>query len=186
MNLQLHTASASSTSGAARTMLSSVLALCVAGTVFAQAPKAHAAASSPVAVPTVAASAPARKLSRFRQQDSSPQQRAYYVTAWGVDKMKVSYTASGNLIRFSYRVSEPERARPLGDKKFTPYMIGQRNRVVLQVPVMDKVGTLRQATTPQAGQEYWMVFSNKGNFVRPGDRVNVVIGAFHADGLLVD
>jgi hypothetical protein len=186
MNIQLRT------TAAARMMLSCMLGLCLAGTAFAQAAKPRAAASAPVAVQSVTARAPAptpaptRKLSRFRQQDSSPQQRAYYVTAWGVDKMKVSYTASGNLIRFSYRVSEPERAKPLGDKKFTPYMIGQRSRAVLQVPVMDKVGTLRQATAPQAGQEYWMVFSNKGNFVRPGDRVNVVIGAFHADGLMVD
>jgi hypothetical protein len=31
-----------------------------------------------------------------------------------------------------------------------------------------------------------VVFSNKGNLVRPGDRVNVMIGAFHADGLLVE
>jgi len=180
MKLQLRTASA------ARTMLSAVVALCLAGTAVAQTAKPRAAASGPVAAPTAGASAPARKLSRFRQQESSPQERAYYTAAWGVDKMKVSYTASGNLIRFSYRVSDPERAKLLSDKKSTPYMIGQRSRVVLQVPVMDKVGTLRQATTPTAGQEYWMVFSNKGNFVRPGDRVNVVIGAFHADGLMVD
>ena len=88
------------------------------------------------------------------------------------------------IVGLAFRMYDPDKM--LGDKKFTPYMIGQRSRVVLQVPVMDKVGTLRQATTPQAGQEYWMVFSNKGNYVRPGDRVNVVIGAFHADGLLVD
>jgi hypothetical protein len=31
-----------------------------------------------------------------------------------------------------------------------------------------------------------MAFSNKGNLVRPGERVNVIIGKFHADGLLVE
>jgi hypothetical protein len=30
------------------------------------------------------------------------------------------------------------------------------------------------------------VFSNKGNLVKRGDRVNVMIGAFHADGLMVE
>jgi hypothetical protein len=30
------------------------------------------------------------------------------------------------------------------------------------------------------------MFSNKRNLVRAGDRVNVVIGSFHADGLLVE
>ena len=134
-----------------------------------------------------AASAPAaRKASPFRQQKLAEKARNYYVAAWGVDRMKVSYTSSGNLIRFSYRVADAERAKPLGDKKFTPYLIGQRSRAVLQVPVMDKVGMLRQATTPTPGQEYWMVFSNKGNLVKPGDRVNVMIGAFHADGLMVE
>jgi hypothetical protein len=121
-----------------------------------------------------------------RQQKQSSKATKYYVTAWGVDKMKVSYTASGNLIRFSYRVSDPERAKMLGEKMYTPYMISPRTSAVLQVPVMDKVGMLRQAAVPQAGQEYWMVFSNKGNLVRPGDRVSVVIGAFHADGLMVE
>jgi hypothetical protein len=31
-----------------------------------------------------------------------------------------------------------------------------------------------------------MVFSNKGRLVKRGDRVNVVIGEFRADGLGVD
>jgi hypothetical protein len=31
-----------------------------------------------------------------------------------------------------------------------------------------------------------MVFSNKGNLIKPGDRVNVAIGAFHADNLVVE
>jgi hypothetical protein len=30
-----------------------------------------------------------------------------------------------------------------------------------------------------------MVFSNKGNLVKAGDRVNVLIGSFHIDGLVV-
>jgi hypothetical protein len=146
-----------------------------------------AVASDVIAMP--APTAPAgvpRKRSPFRAQQMTHKAQQYYVTAWGVDKMKVSYTSSGNLIRFSYRVSDPERAKVLGDKRATPYLLGQRSRALLQVPVMDKIGMLRQTGTPQAGQEYWMVFSNKGNLVRPGDRVNVMIGAFHADGLMVD
>ena len=110
----------------------------------------------------------------------------YYMAAWGVDRLKVSHTASGNLIRFSYRVADPARAQVLGDKKATPYLFAQRSRALLQVPVMDKVGQLRQTGTPQAGQEYWVVFSNKGNLVKPGDRVNVMIGAFRAEGLMVE
>jgi hypothetical protein len=113
-------------------------------------------------------------------------ERLYYASTWGVDMLKVSYTSSGNLIRFSYRVSEPQRARWLADKTATPYLMEPRSRAVLSVPVMDKIGALRQTAEPQSGQNYWMVFSNKGNLVRPGDRVNVVIGSFRADGLVVE
>ncbi len=110
----------------------------------------------------------------------------YYQSVWGIDNLLVRKTASGNLIRFSYRVVDPVRASALGNKRATPYLIGQRSQAVLQVPEMDKVGRLRQAGKPEAGKEYWMVFSNKGNLVKTGDRVNVVIGSFHADGLIIE
>ena len=51
---------------------------------------------------------------------------------------------------------------------------------------MEKIGQLRQVGAAQADKEYWMVFSNKGNMVRRGDEVSVVIGRFHADGLIVE
>jgi len=110
----------------------------------------------------------------------------YYEAVWGIDNLLVRRTASGNLIRFSYRVTDPARAKALGDKKATPYLFGQRSRAVLQIPTMQKVGQLRQTGAPEPGKEYWMVFSNKGNLVKPGDRVNVIIGSFHADGLMVE
>lgn len=47
----------------------------------------------------------------------TPKAQTYYVATYGVDKLKVRYTSSGNLIRFSYRVT----------------------KVVLQVPVMENV-----------------------------------------------
>ena len=65
-------------------------------------------------------------------------------------------------------------------------MIGERSHVMLQVPVMDKVGQLRQTSTVEKGKEYWMVFSNKGGFVKTGERVDVKIGSFHAEGLMVE
>jgi len=110
----------------------------------------------------------------------------YYKAAWGVDDLKVSQTASGNLIRFSYRVVEPKLAKTLGENQATPHLYGLRTRAMLDIPVMDKVGQLRQTNTVEVGKEYWMVFSNKGNIVKSGDRVNVMIGAFHADGLMVE
>jgi hypothetical protein len=136
----------------------------------------------------VAKSSPAtpRRPMPNRQVKLGERAKLQYKAAWGVDKLKVQQTASGNLIRFSYRVTDPVQAKVLGEKSATPYMLGQRSRALLHIPVMDKVGPLRQSGVPVAGKEYWMTFSNKGNLVRPGDRVNVIIGSFHADGLVVE
>jgi hypothetical protein len=51
---------------------------------------------------------------------------------------------------------------------------------------MEKIGQLRQSSTPEAGKSYWMAFSNKGGLVKRGDHVNLVIGPFRAEGLVVD
>ncbi len=126
------------------------------------------------------------KTSPYHQTKLTERAKEYYQAVWGVDKLKVSQTASGNLIRFSYRVVEPALAKALGDNKATPRMYGLRSRAVLEVPVMDKIGQLRQTNTVETGKEYWMVFSNKGNLIKPGDRVSVLIGSFHADGLMVE
>jgi len=45
---------------------------------------------------------------------------------------------------------------------------------------------LRQSSTPEMGKTYWMAFSNKGGVVKRGDRVDIVIGQFRAEGLIVD
>jgi hypothetical protein len=93
---------------------------------------------------------------------------------------------SGEVIKFTYQVLDPEMAQTLNDKKNEPVLIDPQAGVKLVVPSLEKVGQLRQSSTPEAGRSYWMAFSNKGRHVKHGDRVNVVIGKFHADGLVVD
>jgi hypothetical protein len=112
--------------------------------------------------------------------------KSYYQAMRGIEDLSVRRTASGNLLRFSYRVTDPAVAKLLGDRSTTPYLYGQTSHALLEVPVMDNIGQLRQTGELQIGQEYWMVFSNKGNLIKPGDRVNVLIGAFHIDGLVVE
>ena len=111
--------------------------------------------------------------------------RQYYAVTWGVDSLSVKSVESGELIRFSYRVLDPQRAKALNDKKSEPSLICPRAGVKLVVPSLEKVGQLRQSSAPIAGKVYWMAFSNKGRPVKPGDHVNVVIGQFRADGLVV-
>jgi len=90
------------------------------------------------------------------------------------------------VIRFSYRVLDADKAKPLNDKKNEPLLVDPQAAVKLIVPSLEKVGQLRQASPPEAGRSYWMAFSNKGRVVKRGDRVDVVIGKFRAEGLVVD
>jgi len=110
----------------------------------------------------------------------------YYSMFWGIENPRVKAVESGELIRFSYSVLDPEKAKMLNDKKFEPHLVSPAAGIRLSVPALEKVGQLRQSSTPQAGVSYWMAFSNPGRRVRAGDRVNVVIGQFHADGLVVE
>ncbi|KVL45947.1 hypothetical protein [Burkholderia territorii] len=128
----------------------------------------------------------ARRHSPYQPVSLPRQARAYYRLAKGIDDLHVRSTASGNLIRFSYRVADPRRARPLADKRATAYLYGEASHAMLVVPTMDQVGALRQTGDLEAGQEYWMVFSNKGNPIKRGDRVSVLIGSLHIDGLVVE
>ncbi len=138
------------------------------------------AASSPAAVTHSAV------VSSIATTVLSGRQAMMYGKLWGVDDIHVRSTASGSLIRFSYRVVDADKAMLLNDQKATPYLIDEKARVALQVPVTEKVGQLRQVAMPLNGREYWMVFSNKGRYVKPGNHVDVVIGKFRVEGLVVE
>jgi hypothetical protein len=129
---------------------------------------------------------PAGAPSRYLPNRFAGRAGVYYKAVWGIDSLSVKWAESGELIRFSWRVLDPQKAKVLNDKKSEPSLIDPRAGVSLVIPVMEKVGQLRQSQPPEAGRSYWMAFSNKGRPVKRGDRVGVVIGAFHADGLVVD
>lgn len=105
---------------------------------------------------------------------------------WGIEDVHVRYTASGEMIRFSYRVVDVEKAKMLNEKKNEPYMVVLKTGAKLAVPETEKVGKLRQTAEPKNGREYWMVFTNVGRLVQPGDHVNIVIGTFRANELVVE
>ncbi len=108
-----------------------------------------------------------------------------YLARWGIDNVMVKQAASGALIRFSYRVVDPNKAKVLNDEKITPMLIDETGRFALQIPEMDQIGKMRQTAAPDAGIEYWMLFSNKGGYVKLGSHVDVVIGNVKLRGLLV-
>lgn len=147
------------------------------------------AQSSPASKNAVAPAATAQKTpvpTRWGANNVPRQAQLYYLSLWGIDSLKVKYTESGEMIRFTYRVVEPTKAAQLNDGKAEPFLYDPQAGVKLVVPQMEKVGKLRQSSTPIAGKSYWMAFSNAGRRVKPGDRVSIEIGTFRAINLAVE
>jgi hypothetical protein len=107
-------------------------------------------------------------------------------TLWGVDDLHVRYTASGSMIRFSYRVVDAVKAKVLNDKRLNPYLLVLKTKSKLEVPQAERIGKLRQTAAPENGREYWMAFTNVGRTLKPGDHVDIVIGTFRARELVVE
>lgn len=105
---------------------------------------------------------------------------------WGIDDVHVRSTASGSMLRFSYRVVDADKAKVLNDKNAKPYLIVPKTGARLEVPETEKIGKLRQTSAPENGREYWMVFTNAGRLLKPGDHVDIVIGTFRANELLIE
>lgn len=110
----------------------------------------------------------------------------YYEGVWGVGELRVKTAESGQLVRFNYRVLDPQKAAALNDKQVEPKLFDAQAGVELVVPQLEKVGKLRQSSTPKSGMMYWMAFSNPTLAVKRGHRVDVVIGSFRATNLLVE
>jgi hypothetical protein len=159
-----------------------VLGLLACMTWYAAAPAAAPATS---ATPVAPVASPVKASSKPRAAGMPASARQYYAMLWGVDQLSAKLVESGALVRFSYRVLDARKAAPLHDKASSPQMIDEKAGVALQVPTMEKVGPLRQSMRPENGKSYWMAFSNKGNYVKPGHRVSVVIGRIRVDGLVV-
>ena len=149
-----------------------------------QAPAQSATPAQTAAHAQPSAPAPAWRGSQLERL--SRRAETYYEGVWGVGELRVKVAESGELIRFNYRVVDPSKAAVLNDKKVEPELLDPRAGVKLSVPQMEKVGKLRQASTPHAGMTYWMAFSNPTLAVKRGDRVDIVIGQFHANGLIVE
>jgi hypothetical protein len=161
-----------------------LLAVVCAGCFGSSSAFAQTTPATPMATPRATRPAGGKP---YRYHTAQPPRSAqqYYGLLWGVDSLSVKSVESGEIIRFSYRVLDPGKAKVLNNKKSEPSLIDPQARVSLVVPSMEKVGQLRQSGTPETGKVYWMAFSNRGGKVKPKDRVNIVIGTFRAEGLEV-
>ena len=91
--------------------------------------------------------------SRYQPNRFVKRATAYYGLVWGIAALGLKSVESGEIIRFSYRVLHPNKAKLLNDKKFEPSVINPSAGVKLVVPSMEKVGQLRQSSAPKSLSE---------------------------------
>ncbi|MFZ5799349.1 MAG: hypothetical protein ACYCYR_11145 [Desulfobulbaceae bacterium] len=105
---------------------------------------------------------------------------------WGIEITSLRMTAAGHMIDFRYRVLDPEKARPLFDRRNKAYLIDEASGKVLSVPTTAKIGPLRTTGDIKEGRIYWMFFGNTTGLVKAGSKATVVIGDFRAEHLVVE
>ena len=117
---------------------------------------------------------------------SHPRDMTYMKRKWGVELMFVRETSANYMLEFRYKVLDAKKAKRLFERQIKPVLTHVKTGAKLIVPTPAKTGALRNSNPPKTGKVYWMFFANPGKLVKPGDRVNIDIGDFHANGLVVN
>ena len=165
-----------------------LLAGLLAGSFACSTAWAQADARDAAAQPSTQSSVLAAKLGPAQPaspRDWALRQGQYVKRNWGVEIVGIKPVSSGQMLAFRYKILDAEKAKLLNDRKSKAYVIDEATGIRLAVPAMEKVGELRQGSTPEEGRIYFMVFGNPGKVVKSGSRVSVVIGNFRIDGLVV-
>ena len=164
-----------------------LLAGIFASSVFFSMPSSGQGAKTAPLVQTAAVKVPDRAadVSSAAAAGWHAREGAFYKRNWGIDIVDVRRVASGEMLAFRYVVLDPNKAKILNDKMNPASLVDEATGTKLSVPQMEKVGALRTTVTPVSGRMYWIIFANTGRVVKDGSRVDVNIGAFHAQGITV-
>jgi len=104
---------------------------------------------------------------------------------WGVEILGIRITASGYALDLRYRVTDAEKAAPIFERQNKPVLIDQESGREFQIGGSPTVGPMRSSYIPHVDRTYVMLFGNAGGYLRPGSKVNLEVGPFHAEGLTV-
>lgn len=105
---------------------------------------------------------------------------------WGIHVVGVRLAAAGYMLDFRYRVTDAKKALPLFSRQTRPSLIDQASGARFIVPRFPKTGLLRPSNQPLEQRSYFMFFANPGKYIKPGNKVTVVIGDFRAENLTVE
>ena len=120
-----------------------------------------------------------------QQPARHPRENSYLKRKWGVEVVFVREVAAGYMLEFRYKVLDADKAGPLFKRQTKPMLIHVDSGAKFVVPTPAKTGALRNSNPPKAGHTYWMFFANPGKFIKPGEQVNIEIGDFVAENLVV-
>ena len=105
---------------------------------------------------------------------------------FGIKVESISLTSAGYMLDFRYRVIDPNRSIPVFSRAYKPYIVDKASGAKFIVPSPAKVGPMRQTTLrPDPDKVYFMFFVNPGKFIKSGSKVDVVIGDFVAEDIVV-
>src|SRR3974390_2966956 len=97
-----------------------LLAAVFAGSVVVSTARAQTAQGQQQAASTAAKPAAASTPYRNQPDRMANRAAAYYEAVWGIEAPNVKAVESGVILRFSYRVLDPGKAKTLNDKKLDP------------------------------------------------------------------
>jgi hypothetical protein len=108
---------------------------------------------------------------------------------WGIKLYGIRWTAGGYMLEMKFRVLDPDKAFPLLKRHTKRYLFVEKSGAVLEVPFSQKLGslksTVRTSNMVRKDRNYLALFANPGKHVKPGDKVDLVVGNFMAEGLTV-
>jgi pyruvate/2-oxoglutarate dehydrogenase complex dihydrolipoamide acyltransferase (E2) component len=150
---------------------------------------APAAAASTVAV----ADAGAERTAPASAAPNTPAEPApgvrLVVEELGVQLVGVRLSANGYIVDVRYRVFDPEKAKPLLDRKVRPVLVDEATGKRFYVPQPPIVGSLRQTARNKVihtDRNYFILFANPDKQLQPGSLVTLYVGNQKFDNLQVD
>jgi len=104
---------------------------------------------------------------------------------YGIKILSLMPTAAGHMLDLRYRVIDPEKAVEILNKDKRAFVVDKDSGKTLPVP-QTRLGPLRQSTLkPEPDRIYFMLFSNRGGYVKEGSNVKLVIGDFVMEEIIV-
>jgi len=99
----------------------------------------------------------------------------------GVKITQVAVTGGGGLLDLRFQVLDPNRANSLHDASTPPAIVDESTGLVVHDLLMNHAHSGKYT----AGETYYLVFENPGNYVRRGSTVTVLLGEAQVEHVVV-